>query len=81
MQLSRVVMCCFADNGRGQLSHVVTFFSLANVVIRLVTSRHMRCAGKKEHLDMMTGKPGLPVSEQTLRVFGLRRTSPAFQRM
>ena len=37
---------------------------------RLVTSRHMRDARKKEHLDMTTGKPGLPVSERTLQVFG-----------
>ena len=44
------------------------------LVIRLVTSRHMRCA-KKEHLDMTTGKPGLPVSERTLRAFGHHRPS------
>ena len=41
---------------------------------RPVTGRHMRCA-KKEHLDMTTCTPGLPVSERTLRAFGHHRPS------
>ena len=57
----------------------INYFSLreSEYGSRPVTGRHMRCA-KKEPLDMTTCKPGLPVSERTLRVLGLRRTSPTF---